>query len=130
MQASSEAILNLETRFWQSMVDKDPDTAMALIADQCLITGPMGTMQITPKKYGEMTREGQWTLDRFEFTDVNVVQPSDDTAVIAYQVHQTGMMKDQRMDLHCADSTTWVREGKAWKCVLHTETVMGQPKPN
>ena len=56
--------------------------------------------------------------------------PSADTAVIAYQVHQTGTLKDQRMDLRCADSTTWVREGKSWKCVLHTETVMGQPTPN
>jgi hypothetical protein len=130
MQPNTETILNLETRFWQSMVDKDPDSAMTMIADQCLITGPMRTMQITPKKYGEMTREGQWRLDRFEFTDVSVVQPSEDTAVIAYQVHQTGTMKDQRMDLQCADSSTWVREGKAWKCVLHTETVMGQPKPN
>lgn len=130
MQASKETILNLETRFWQSMVDKDPGTAMKLIADQCLITGSMGTMQITPQKYAEMTREGQWSLDRFEFTDVSVVQPNEDTAVIAYKVHQTGTMKGQRVDLHCADSSAWVRDGNAWKCVLHTETEMGQPKPN
>jgi hypothetical protein len=127
MQRSSETILNLETRFWQSMVDKDPQTAMKLIADECLITGPMGTMQITPKKYGEMTRDGAWNLDGFEFTDVTVVRPNEDTAVIAYKVHQTGTMKDEKMDLHCADSTTWVRDGKTWKCVLHTETVMGKP---
>lgn len=127
MQRNSETILSLETRFWQSMADKDPDTAMKLIADECLIAGPMGTMRITPKKYGEMTRDGQWSLDKFEFTDVSVVQPNADTAVIAYKVHQTGMMKDQKMDLHCADSTTWVRDGSAWKCVLHTETVMGKP---
>lgn len=127
MRASSETILNLETRFWQSMVDKDPEIAMTLIADHCLIAGPMGTMQITPAKYGEMTREGQWSLDKFEFTDVAVVHPNEDTAVIAYQVHQTGTMKDRKMDLHCADSTTWVRDGKSWKCVLHTETVMGKP---
>lgn len=130
MRPNSEAILNLETRFWQSMVDKDPEMAMTMIADECLITGPMGTMQITPKKYGDMTREGQWNLHMFEFTDVNVVHPTDDTAVIAYKVHQTGTMKDRKMDLHCADSTTWVRDGKTWKCVLHTETVMGPTKPN
>ena len=128
MQPSSETILNLETRFWQSMVDKDPETAMKMIHDKCLITGPMGTMQVGPKKYAELTREGKWRLDRFEFSDVNVVQPNEDTAVIAYKVHQTGQMKDQRMDLHCADSTTWVRDGAAWKCVLHTETVLEPAK--
>jgi len=128
MQPSSETILHLETRFWQSLVDKDPETAMTMIHEQCLITGPMGTMQVSPKKYGEMTREGQWRLDRFEFSDVNVVQPNQDTAVIAYKVHQTGQMKGERMDLNCADSSTWVKDGSAWKCVLHTETVLDQPK--
>lgn len=127
MQANSEAILNLETRFWQSMVDKDPASAMKLIADKCLIVGPAGTMQITPGKYGEMTQEGQWRLDKFEFTDVSVVHPNPETAVIAYKVHQTGTMKNEEMNLYCADSSTWVRDGHAWKCVLHTETVMGNP---
>jgi hypothetical protein len=127
MQTASETILGLETRFWQSMVDKDIDTAMKLIADECLIAGPMGTMQITPEKYGEMAREGAWRLDKFEFTDVNVICPNDDTAVIAYKVHQTGTMKDEKMDLLCADSSTWIRDGQAWKCVLHTETVIGKP---
>lgn len=123
----SETFLNLERRFWQSMVDKDPDTAMTMIHEECLITGPMGTMQVGPEKYGEMTREGAWTLDKFEFSDVSVVQPNEDTAVIAYRVHQVGQMNDKRMDLHCADSTTWVRDGKDWKCVLHTESILDQP---
>jgi hypothetical protein len=128
MKTSHDTILNLETRFWQSMVDKDPETAMTMIHEKCLITGPMGTMQVGPKKYGEMTREGTWELDRFEFSDVNVVCPNDETAVIAYKVHQTGSMKDQPMDLNCADSSTWVRDGSAWKVVLHTESIIEQPK--
>jgi hypothetical protein len=128
MQPSRDTILNLETRFWQSMVDKDPETAMKMIHEKCLITGPMGTMQVGPKKYGEMTREGNWQLDRFELSDVNVVCPNEETAVIAYKVHQSGKMKDGPMDLNCADSTTWVRDGSAWKVVLHTETILEQPK--
>jgi hypothetical protein len=34
-------------------------------------------------------------------------------------------MKGAPMDLRCADSSTWVRDGAAWKCALHTETVLG-----
>ena len=30
------------------------------------------------------------------------------------------------MDMTCADSSTWVRQGEAWKCVLHTETILKQ----
>jgi hypothetical protein len=33
-------------------------------------------------------------------------------------------MKGQEMDLTCADSTAWVRDGHKWKCALHTETIL------
>jgi ketosteroid isomerase-like protein len=95
-----------------------------MIADECLVTGPSGTMRIGPEKYAAMMRDGQWTLDTFEFSNVDVIFPNEDTGVIAYKVHQTGTMKDGPMDLHCADSSTWVREGREWKCALHTETIL------
>lgn len=124
MTGNAQSIVNLETKFWQSMVDKDAKLAKTMIADECLITGPMGSMKIDPDKYEAMTEEGQWELESFRFSDVDVIFPSDDVAVIAYKVHQKGDMKGKVMDLKCADSTTWVREGKMWKCALHTETVL------
>lgn len=127
MNASKQQIIDLETRFWQSMKDKDAPTAQAMIADDCLVTGPMGTMRVDPEKYGQLTREGTWRLDEFQFSDVDVIFPTDDAAVIAYKVHQTGELKGKPMDLICADSTTWVRDGDSWKCALHTETIL-QPE--
>ena len=124
MTESTDTIVKLEKTFWQSMVDKDADKAMTMIADECLITGPMGTMRSDPQDYKRMTEEGSWELDKFEFSDVQVIFPVEDTAIIAYKVHQTGTMKDQPMDLNCADSTTWVRDGNEWKCALHTETIL------
>ncbi len=128
MAAAREEIVGLEKKFWQSMVDKDPETAMTMIADESLVTGPMGTMKIDPAKYGEMTREGNWTLDSFTFKDVDVVFPSDDIAVIAYTVHQKGTMGDKPMDMHCADASTWVKDNGSWKCALHSETML-EDKP-
>ncbi len=126
MTDQAKAIVDLETRFWQAMVDKDAKLAKTMIADECLITGPMGAMKIDPDKYEAMTTDGQWTLDTFTFSDVEVIFPADDTAVIAYKVHQKGEMKGTPMDLKCADSTTWVRNGKSWKCAIHTEAMLGQ----
>ena len=122
----SATIERLETEFWQSMVDKDADKAVTMIADECLITGPQGTMRSDPADYKRMTEQGEWELDQFQFSDVQVIFPQDDTAIIAYNVHQTGSMKGQEMDLNCADSSTWVRDGDEWKCALHTETIIGQ----
>ena len=114
----------LERKFWQTMVDKDPEAAMRLIADECLIAGPMGSMGIDPAKYAEMTKAGQWRLDSFEFSDVSVIQPNADTAIIAYKVRQRGEMKGETMDMECSDASTWVRDGGTWKCALHTETIL------
>ena len=122
----SATIERLEKTFWQSMVDKDADKAATMIADDSLVVGPEGAMRIGPEEYKRMTEEGQWELDRFELSDVNVVFPNEDTGIIAYKVHQTGTMRGQEMDLNCADSSTWVRDGNDWKCALHTETILGQ----
>ena len=122
----SATIERLEKQFWQSMVDKDADKAMTMIADDSLVVGPEGAMRIGPEEYKRMTEEGQWELDRFELSDVNVVFPNEDTGIIAYKVHQTGTMRGQEMDLNCADSSTWVRDGNDWKGALHTETILGQ----
>ena len=125
MNQQAREIVDLEKTFWQSMVDKDANKAMTMIADECLITGPMGTMRSDPDDYKRMTEKGDWDLKDFEFSDVEVIFPQDETAIIAYKVHQTGSMKGQEMDLNCADSTTWVRDGEDWKRALHTETIVG-----
>ena len=98
--------------------------AMTLMADDGIVAGPSGVMRITPEKYGEMTREGDWNLKSFEFDDLEVVFPADDVAVIAYKVHQVGEMKGGKMDLRCADTSTWVKRDGEWKCSAHTETVL------
>ena len=124
--SDSATIERLETEFWQSMVDKDADKAMKMIADECLITGPMGTVRSDPADYKRMNEQGEWELDEFEFSDVQVIFPQEETAIIAYKVRQTGSMKGQNMDLNCADSATWVKDGDEWKCALHTEAIIGE----
>jgi ketosteroid isomerase-like protein len=126
MADSTQTIVDLETRFWKALVEKDTAKASALIADECLITGPSGALRIDPAKYSQMMSDGEWTLDTFEFSDVKVIFPGEDTAVVAYRVHQKGELKGEPMDLECADSTAWVRDGRAWKCALHTETILEQ----
>ena len=124
MTNDKQQIIDQEKRFWTSMKEKDVAAAQSMIHEDCLITGPMGTMRVGPEKYAEMTREGQWRLDDFRFSDVDVTFPTNDVAVIAYKVHQKGEMKGKPMDLNAADSTTWVRDGGSWKVALHTESLL------
>jgi hypothetical protein len=39
-------ILDLETRFWQSMKEKDVDAASRLTDDPCIVTGAQGVARI------------------------------------------------------------------------------------
>ncbi|MBW8755101.1 MAG: nuclear transport factor 2 family protein [Sphingomonadales bacterium] len=71
-----------------------------------------------------MTRKCQWTLKHFAFDELEVVFPTDDVAVIAYEVHQTGDIEGAKMDLRCADTSTWVKQDGGWKCSAHTETIL------
>ena len=128
MTHNKQQIIDLENRFWQSMTDKDSAAAKAMIADEGLVTGPMGTMRIDPDKYRKMTEEGQWTLESFDLKDVDVVFPNKDTAIIAYTVHHTGNHKGRPMDMTCADSTVWVRSDGGWTTALHTETILENAK--
>lgn len=87
---------------------------------------------MNPDIYRKMTKEGDWALTSYRLDDVEVVFPNESTAVIGYKVHEKGELKGQLMDLHCADSTVWVRDGQGWKVALHSETILQpakQPEP-
>ncbi|HEU4498648.1 MAG TPA: nuclear transport factor 2 family protein [Sphingomicrobium sp.] len=128
MTGNKQQIIDLETRFWQSMKDKDVEAAQAMVADESLVTGPHGTMRADPAKFGQLMREAPWTLDEFKMTDVDVIFPADDVAVITYKVHETGEMEGKPMDMTAADSTVWARHGDRWKVALHTETILEDAK--
>ena len=95
--SDSKTIERVERDFWQALIDKDTKAASAMIAEDCLITGPSGAMRIDPGKYAAMMKDGAWTLESFAFSEVEVIFPAEDMAVIAYKVRQRGTMKDEPM---------------------------------
>lgn len=125
MPVSPDTIQQLETRFWQSMVDKDREASMALIAEDCLLAGSSGVIRIDPRKYGQIASDDTHTLQSFDFDNVEVIFPTDDVAIIAYTVRQIGDMGGETMDLRCSDTSTWVRANGEWKCAAHTEAILG-----
>jgi hypothetical protein len=50
-----------------------------------------------------------------------------DVAVVAYQVHEELTVEGKPVTLDAADSSTWVRRGGHWLCVVHTEAPVGDP---
>lgn len=118
-------VIKLETSYWEAMKAKDGARAAALSGQTSLVTGARGVMSIPRGKMGEMTEEGDWSLESYSFDDVEVSTPAPDVAIIAYTVRQKVKMGGKSKEMRAADSSTWVRDGDGWTCHAHSETMLG-----
>jgi hypothetical protein len=75
MQTSSKTLIDLENKFWQSMVDQDPDTAVSLLSEPALMVSAHGAMKFDHAAYRKMADQGSQVLTSFELRDVEVVFP-------------------------------------------------------
>ena len=124
MQNPSSTLVNLETKFWQSMVDNQTDVALDLLCEPALMVSAHGAMKFDHAGYREMAEHGTMVVNSFEFKDMEVVFPNDTTAVLSYRVKQgiapRGKGATKKQEMH--DTSTWVKTDDGWRCVMHTET--------
>jgi hypothetical protein len=122
--STRENLIELEKRFWQSLVEQDSDTAIQLLAEPSLMVSEHGAMQFDHAGYRKMAEHGPKVLRSFEFSNMQVMFPNESTAVLTYHVKQEMAPRDQNDGVmqEMNDSSTWIKEGKFWKCVMHTET--------
>ncbi|MBO9575459.1 MAG: nuclear transport factor 2 family protein [Sphingobium sp.] len=125
--SDKQQIIDLENRFWQSMIDKDPDAGAAMIAEKSIVTGAQGAATIDRPAFKRMMEEGKWELESYVFSDVQVEFPAPDVAVIAYKVTENLLLEGKPLKMEAADASTWVRQDGEWTCALHTESVLGDP---
>ena len=125
MSTSTETLIELERRFWRSMIENDPDTAVDLLNEPAVMVSSHGAIQFDHDGYRQMAEKGPMVLTSFELSDIQVVFPDDKTAILAYRVKQgvaprgkSASSSEQEMN----DTSTWINTRDGWRCVLHTET--------
>jgi ketosteroid isomerase-like protein len=121
---SRDDIIKLERSYWDAMQRKDGSKTSELSADPALATGMNGVMRIAKSKMGQMTEEGKWTLESYEFDNIEVSSPTPDIAIIAYTVNQKITLDGKPKSFRAADSSTWVRGARGWECHAHSETIL------
>lgn len=125
MASPRETIVDLENRFWQSMIDNDPDTATELLTEPALMVSAHGAMQFDHAGYRKMAEQGPMVLTNYELSDMQVVFPSETTAIATYRVKQTVAQRGEKAGSDVQemnDTSTWIKEDGEWKCAMHTET--------
>lgn len=125
---TKDEIIKLERSYWDAMKAKDGEASTRLSGRTSLVTGSKGVMSIPKSRMGKMTEEGNWTLESYEFDDVEVSTPAPDVAIIAYTVKQEVTMGGKKQEMRAADSSTWIRGADGWECHAHSETMLDAPK--
>ena len=126
---TKDEIVALEKDYWNAMKRKDGKRTSQLSGKLALTTSVRGVTSISKDKMAKMTEEGNWTLESYEFEDVQVVMPADHIAIIAYKVKQKVTMDGKNQELKAADMSTWVRGPDGWECHAHSDTFLQQGKP-
>ena len=126
MRNTSSTLVDLERKFWQSMVDQDTDVAVDLLCEPSMMVSPHGAMKFDHAAYRKMADQGSMVVKSFEFSDMDVVFPNETTAIVSYHVRQAlaprGKGKDHATEQEMNDSSTWVKTSQGWRCAVHTET--------
>jgi hypothetical protein len=124
MPKAEQELVDLETRFWQSLVDQDADTALRLLSEPALMVSSHGAMSFDHDAYRKIAVQGKTIVTSFEFSDMKITFPNANTAILTYGVKQAVQPRGEGESTveEMNDSSTWVKAGKEWKCVMHTES--------
>lgn len=125
---TKDEVIALERDYWDAIMHKDGIRTSRLSGEVALATSARGVTRIPRAQMGTMTEEGNWTLESYEFDDVEVVTPTPDVALIAYNVKQNVTMNGKKQELTAADISTWVRGPDGWACYAHSETLLQDAK--
>lgn len=125
-----QTLIELEKKFWQSIVDEDTDMAFELLNEPSLLVNAHGAMKFDHESYRNMAEKGSMVLKSFELSDVQVVFPNESTALLTYHVKQemAPRGKDGGPVQEMNDTSTWIKVGDDWQCVMHTETPASEQK--
>jgi hypothetical protein len=125
-----KTLVELETRFWQSIVDHDTEIAVSLLDEPALMVSAHGAMKFDHAGYRKMADHGTMVLKSFELGDVDVLHPNETTAILTYRVKQDVSDRGKPADTattttEMIDTSTWIQIDGEWRCVMHTEAPAG-----
>src|SRR5690348_9279464 len=120
--ARQREIEQLERTFWQSMVDGRPELATQMLTEPAVMVSSHGPSKFDHAAYEKMARDDRQRLVDYAISDMDVVFPREDVAVANYRVKQTMEADGCYVETDVFDTSTWVRVGERWLCVMHTES--------
>jgi len=117
-------LLEQEKRFWEASKG-DAAGLRELCADEFTFLMNDGISNFTRDDFVNMITNGDYHLKSYDLDGRSVVvrELGPDAATIAYRAKSAFTMKgdDDRADSYY--TSTWVRDGGAWRCAFVTESI-------
>ena len=132
MTTPTDTLIELENKFWQAIVDQDSDAATQMLCEPSLMVSAHGALKFDHAEYRKMAEQGSMVLTGFELRDLDVLFPNAATAIVTYKVKQSMATRGGKNGtvLEMNDTSTWIKTGDRWRCVMHTETPIGAKRPS
>jgi hypothetical protein len=92
-----------------------------------VVVGAKGVGELDKASLAKAIKGADYELKNFALDDIRVRQVTDDVAVVAYKVKEDLVVKGKKVKLEAYDSSTWLRRDGQWTCVVHTESIAGDP---
>lgn len=125
--ATKQELLALEKQYWNAIKQKDSATATSLSDEPCVVVGAQGVGEMGKSELAKMLHGAMYELNAFSLEDVHMRQITDDVVALAYKVKEDLVVDGEKIKLEAFDSSVWVRRGGKWVCVVHTESLAGDP---
>jgi hypothetical protein len=126
---TDQEVIALERDYWDAMKDRDARTAGRLTAEDCTIVGASGVTGVDPRTMAQLLDAAPYRINdyRFDPKTTRITHLGDDSVAITYGVHEDVEVDGKRVQLDAFDATVWRKAEAGWTCVLHTESIAGDP---
>jgi len=126
---TDQELLTLERDYWDAVKDRDARTVGRLTAEECLIAGARGASVVDAREMGKLIEAATHRIIdyRIDLKTTRITHLSDDVVAIAYGIHEDLEVGDKPVQLDAFDVSLWRKSDTGWTCVLHTESIAGDP---
>jgi len=126
---TDQELLALERQYWDGIKDRDVRTVGRLTAEVCTVAGATGASVVGPDSIKKLIEQATYRINSYRIDPkaVHVNRLSDDLVAIAYGVYEDLEVDGKPVKLDAFDTSVWKKTENGWVCVLHTESLQGDP---
>ena len=126
---TDQELLALERQYWDGIKDRDVRTVGRLTAEQCTVAGSTGAGAVDPRSIGKLIEEATYRINSYRIDPkaVHINRISNDVVALSYPVQEDLEVDGKPVKLDAFDASVWKKSENGWVCVLHTESLQGDP---